>query len=133
MIMESIKTELNRNGNKRGMHPNSQNNLRPGPGRPRNELSLTNLAREELKKSCPYAPDKTWLQYLVERWLGHSVDNVTYFRELIERIEGKVLQPIGGENGEPIRYEINVKDAETKQFTDRIIKGDPVVSNISLS
>ena len=105
-----------------------------GQGRPRNELSLTNLAREKLNEVCPYDPEgKTWKEYLVERWLAHSLDNVTYFRELTERLEGKILQPIGGENGEPIKYELTVKDAETKDLTERIIKGGQVVSNISLS
>ena len=102
-------------------------------GRPPKMISLTSEMKGQLTQPCPYAPGKTWLQYLVERWLAHSLDNVTYFRELIERLEGKVLQPIGGENGEPIKYEISVKDNETKQLTDRIIKGGQVVSHISLS
>ena len=48
-------------------------------------------------------------------------------RGYIERAE------IGGIGGEPIRYEINAKDTETKQLTVRIIKGGPVVSHIGLS
>jgi len=48
-------------------------------------------------------------------------------RGYIERAE------IGGIGGEPIRYEINAKDNETRQLTTRIIKGGPVVSHISLS
>lgn len=48
-------------------------------------------------------------------------------RGYIERAE------VSGIGGEPIRYEINAKDSETKQLTVRIIKGSPVVSNIGLS
>ena len=63
-------------------------------GRPPKELCLTSLAREELAKPCPFAPNKTWAEYLVERWLGQCVAHSGYFRELIERLEGKVIQPI---------------------------------------
>ena len=129
MSNEPAKQAVNRDENGRFL-PGSTGNRN---GRPRNELSLTNLAREKLGEPCPYAPDKTWAQYLVDRWLGQAVENVTYFRELIERIEGKVLQPIGGQDGEPIKYEISVKDAETKQLTDRLIAGGSVVSHINLS
>lgn len=48
-------------------------------------------------------------------------------RGYIERAE------VSGIGGEPIRYEINAKDSETKQLTVRIIKGGPVVSHIGLS
>jgi len=48
-------------------------------------------------------------------------------RGFIERAE------VSGIGGEPIRYEINTKDSETKQLTVRIIKGGPVVSHIGLS
>lgn len=48
-------------------------------------------------------------------------------RGYIERAE------VSGIGGEPIRYEINAKDSETKQLTIRIIKGGPVVSHIGLS
>ena len=42
-------------------------------------------------------------------------------------------QEVTGEGGKPISYELTVKDAETKDLTERIIKGGSVVSNISLS
>jgi len=114
-MKSSIKTPT-----KRRMHPNSLANLEKGkqfqkgnklsPGRPRNELSLTNLAREKLDEVCLYDPEgRTWKEYLVDRWLAHALDNVTYFRELTERLEGKILQPIGGEDGKPIKVEIDYK------------------------
>ena len=127
---EPLKTEHNGRDDKGRFVPGNSY----GKGRPRNELSLTNLVREKLDEICPYdSQGRTWREYLVDRWLAHSIDNFPYFRELTERLEGKVLQPIGGENGEPIKYELNVKDTETKDLTERIIKGGSVVSNISLS
>lgn len=100
---------------KRGIHPNSLANLekrkkfqkgQPSAnpkGRPCNELSLTNIAREKLQEPCPYDPEgRTWAKYLVDRWFGQCGENVTYFRELIDRLEGKVTQPIGGEGGQAI-------------------------------
>lgn len=48
-------------------------------------------------------------------------------RGYIERAE------VSGIGGEPIRYEIDTKDSETKQLTVRLIKGGPVVSHIGLS
>ena len=48
-------------------------------------------------------------------------------RGYIERAE------VSGIGGEPIKYEINAKDSETKQLTIRIIKGNPMVSHIGLS
>ena len=42
-------------------------------------------------------------------------------------------QEVTGEGGKPISYELTVKDTETKDLTERIIKGGSVVSNISLS
>jgi hypothetical protein len=48
-------------------------------------------------------------------------------RGYIERAE------VSGIGGEPIRYEINAKDSETKDLTVRIIKGGSVVSHIGLS
>ena len=95
MMENQVKQENNERRDRRGTHPNSLANLRPNlNGRPPKDQCLTSIAREELAKSCPYAPDKTWAQYLVERWLGQCAGHSGYFRELIERLEGKVTQPI---------------------------------------
>jgi len=88
-------------------HPNSLANLhghqwKPGQsgnprGRPKGTRYITELAREKLGKPCPHAPEKTWAEYLVDRWLGQAVENAGYFKELMDRLEGKVTQPISGE------------------------------------
>jgi len=66
-------------------------------GRPKKMISLTSEMKAQLTEPCPYDPTKTWLQYLVTRWLGQAIDNAPYFRELIERLEGKVVQPVQAE------------------------------------
>ena len=108
------------------------NNANP-KGRPVKDCSITSLLKEELDKiPTGEKQGRTWRQLLVLAWLTGAMKNPVLFKELLERVEGKVLQPIGGQDGEPIKYEISVRDAETKQLTDRIISGQ-VVSHISLS
>lgn len=76
-------------------------------GRPKKVISLTSEMKAQLTEVCPYDPKgRTWLQYLVDRWLAQASDNATYFREVIERLEGKVTQPIGGKNGEPVTIRV---------------------------
>lgn len=110
----STKRELNRKGNRRGMNAASISNLRPGKGRPKRELSLTNCVRGKLLDPCPYAPDKTWLEYLAERWLGQAVENAGYFRELMDRLEGKVTQPIGGAGDGPVTIRVIYDDRDKR-------------------
>jgi len=143
----SQEKQLNKNGNRRGLNPNSLKNLThriakgetANPkGRPPKDVCLTSLVKEYMEQT-PTEIDgkpntKTWRELLAQAWILKSLkgDSVL-FKELLDRLEGKVTQPIAGENGEPIRYEISVRDAETRQLTDHIIKGGSVVANISLS
>ena len=66
MNNKPVKQDVSRDRNGRFLPGNTGN---PN-GRPRNELTLTNLAREKLGEECPFSPGKTWAQYLVDRWLG---------------------------------------------------------------
>lgn len=119
MTQTKNETKLNRNGNRRGMHPNSQNNIKNNknhPGRPKKEHSITNLIREMLDQEAQYiAPgalptDKTWRQLIARAILRKASDgDVSMIRELLDRLEGKVVQPVGGENGEPIKVEHDIK------------------------
>lgn len=110
--------------NKRG-NPNWIKGQSGNPnGRPKKMISLTSEMKAQLNEVCPYdAKGRTWLQYLVDRWLTQSVENATYFRELIERLEGKITQPIGGEGGQPIKMEIVVRSENTKKLLEEIAKG----------
>ncbi len=51
--------------------------------------------------------------------------NPVLFKELLDRLEGKVVQPIGGENGQPIKAEVNitVSSENSKTLTQEILKG----------
>ena len=91
----------------RGTHPNTQKALKehgfkPGRsgnpnGRPTNELSITNVCRDMLPQVCPFDSEgRTWAQYIAYRMMAQSIQNVNCLRELLERLEGKVTQPIEG-------------------------------------
>ena len=145
--MENIQNQLNCNGNRRGMSPNSRKNLETGRnkgGRPKDEDAISSILRKIGSTIPPYPKPngeketRTRREIACERLWDIAVHgepkqviSAMYF--ITERTEGKVLQPVGGENGEPIKYELTVKDTETKDLTERIIKGGSVVSNISLS
>jgi len=152
MAEESVEGQLNSNGNRRGMHPNSRKNLNPEngfkPGKsgnpkggPRKEQSITMLAREMLDQEAEerylhpsdYGKQMTWKQAIAKSLIVFAVKGEGWaLKELLERLEGKVTQPISGQDGGPIQYEINVKDQESAKLTERII-GGAMVSNIGLS
>ena len=66
-------------------------------GRPPKQFSLTSKVKEMLDNPCPYDGTMTWLEYLAEKWLNQAAENPTYFKELIERLEGKITQPLTAE------------------------------------
>ena len=109
------ESQSNRNGNRRGMHPNSRKNLKPGfhkgksgnaGGRPN---PLTSLIREMIDQDADYIAygalptDKTWKQLIARAILRKASDgDVSMVNTLLDRLEGKVVQPLGGEGGKPI-------------------------------
>jgi len=96
----------------REMHPKSLANLKPFPkgrsgnpkGRPPRELCLTEITRAQLSEPCPKDPSKTWAKYLSDRWLELATENPAMFRELMERLEGKVVFPIAAETPPEINF-----------------------------
>ena len=91
--------EFNRVGSRRGMSPNSQKNL--GKGRLGNNhavkaMSITRIQRGMLPLPCPYAFGKTWGEWLAERGLSLAGESAAYYRETLDRLEGKVTQPVEG-------------------------------------
>ena len=101
--MEKQDKKLNRSGNRRGLSLNSHKNIYKaletlkGNNHAKKELSITRIQREMLDKPFPYAPDKIWAEYLAERGMAMAAENATYYKELLDRLEGKVTQPIGGD------------------------------------
>jgi len=128
--MEANMTEqtVNRRGNRRGMNPKSRENLALGQfkkgevsnprGRPKNELSITNLTREMLTAPCPLdSKGRTWKEYIVDKWLELAAENPAYFRELIERIEGRTPLLVSQESR---NVTILVQDEETKHLIEHV-------------
>lgn len=127
MVNNSTGKELNKNGDRRGMSPSSRVNLdlgRKPNNRTQKDYSITRIIKEMLDEPAEErwleVEDKgkqfTWRQAIAKRILIESVrGNAKVTSELLDRVEGKVTQPIGGEGGQPIRHIIEVVDQETKQ------------------
>jgi len=109
-----------RKGIGKGNHPNSRaalkkHGFKPGQsgnpkGGPCKEHSITHKQREMLPLPCPYSKKgETWLEWLADRGMALAGENPAYYRELMDRLEGKVTQPIGGEDGGPIEVSIDYK------------------------
>jgi hypothetical protein len=65
--------------------------------------------------------DKTWAQLVALGMLLKSVKgDASMAREIIDRLEGKVAQPIAGANGEPIALNIVVSSQSAKGTLDSI-------------
>ena len=94
-------------------------------GRPRKDCSITSLLKGEIDK-VPLGEKKgrTWRQLLVLAWLTGAMKSAVLFKELLDRLEGKVSQPIEGvADGEPIKHVIEVYDKETKKELTEFLKG----------
>ena len=109
--MNKPNEQLNRNGNKRGMSPNSRKNLengRKGNNHANKDYSITRIVKEMIDEPAEerfldvHDKDKklTWRQAIALRILRDGVTGK--YNELLDRLEGKVLQPIGGEGGGPV-------------------------------
>ena len=113
---------------KRGEHPNSRRNLEQGQfkkgqsgnplGRPQKELSITSILRDQLGEPCPYAPGKTWVEWLARRALELAGENPAYYRELLDRVEGKVSQLGASLIQQDRTVNICVIDEETKYLVE---------------
>ena len=77
-------------------------------GRPKKDMSLTSLLKKYLEEVPNVMVDnqpntRTWRELIVQAWLfGSYRGNATLFKELLERLEGKVAQPLTGGEGEPL-------------------------------
>ena len=114
--MDNSNEQLNNKSDRRGIHPNSLKNLETGrqkgwkkghSGNP-NGQSLTSLVKKLLNEIPNVAIDKkvntkSWRELIVQAWLvGSYKGNATLFKELLERVEGKVAQPLTGADGAPL-------------------------------
>ena len=100
------------------MSPNSQKNLgmgRKGNNHARKDYSITRIVKEMLDQPAAErwmeVEDKgknlTWRQAIAKRILIEAVrGNARVTGELLDRLEGKVIQPVGGEGGGPVAIKV---------------------------
>ncbi len=99
-------------------------------GRPRKDVSLTSLLKLEIEKHPEINGIKSkysWRQLLVKAWLSLSLKNPVMFKELLDRLEGHVPQPLVGANNGPIRTEsvnIQVVSETSRELTQQILEGN---------
>ena len=102
-------------------------------GRPKKTACLTSLLVDELKKKPKLkdgqgkANDKTWAQLLAEALPAAAYKallkgDIKPYALILERVEGKVTQPISGEGGGPIPLNIIVKNKEDKEALEAAAK-----------
>ncbi len=105
--------KLNKIGDTRGMHPNSLVNLekrvswQPGESGNPTGYSITQRFRQMMLEKCPFdSKQRTWLESLSEAGLRQALTQPIALREILDRLEGKVTQPITGEDGGPILVDL---------------------------
>ena len=117
--------KLNRFGDGRGMSPTSRKNLEKGRKTNRNNAngySVTRKIREILELESDYilpgapAGERTWGDLVA--WsivIGAVRGDARKQAELLDRVDGKVTIPIGGEGGQPIQVTVieKIKDYGT--------------------
>lgn len=85
------------------VNPKSLENLKQnqvkgaGPGRPKGSVSIVTA----LKKYLADNPDK--VEEMVRVWVEQSLENHGYANLITDRVDGKLVQPVSGENGQPIQ------------------------------
>jgi len=104
--------ELNSKGNKRGMSPQSRKNLTiNGNNHASKDYSITSMLKSMADDPAPErwleVEDKgkglTYRQAAAKRiWIDVIRGNAKLTGELLDRLEGKVSQPIGGDKGNPL-------------------------------
>jgi len=124
----SEQTQLNKNGKRQGMHPNSRKNLdkgRVGNNHANKDFSITRIQRGMMGELCPYAKDPTWTwaYALAEAGMKDALTEERTRENLKDRIEGKITQPIGGDSEHPV-YIINVPSEQGKQNVKRVMSGE---------
>ena len=133
MVQKEHETKLNTRGNRRGMTPNSRKNLekgREGNNHAQKDYSVTRIVKELIDELAEERfldiNDKgkglTWRQAIALRMLRDGVGGK--YSELLERLEGKVTQPIGGEGGKDLIFNITVSGEQAKDMVSRVLAGE---------
>ena len=111
MVNSSKQKKISGRGkdkNGRKMHPNSLKNLRTHPWKPGQsgnpeESSITFRQKMMMLEACPFdAQGRPWLEALAEGGMRQALTTPVALSNLQDRHEGKVTQPISGDNENPI-------------------------------
>jgi len=76
-----------------------------------------------LLEPCPYKKGVTWLEWLAERGLALAGENATYYKELLDRLEGKVLQQQEISSLD-VGITVVVSGEQARDMVERVIKGE---------
>ncbi len=108
-MAKSTDEKLNRNGEAQGMHPNSRKNLdrgRKGNNHADKDYSITRILKEMADDPAPerwlevedQGKGLTYRQAAARRiWIDAIRGNAKITGELLDRLEGKVTQPVANE------------------------------------
>jgi len=128
--MTRTKNELNRNGDERGMSPESRKNLELGRKtnhRAQKDISITRIQEEMLDQLCPYAEDPTWTwaRTIAVAGLREALTDEKARENLKDRVEGKVALPIQpvGKNGAIPTFLLVMSDGSkrtAKELADKV-------------
>lgn len=98
-----LQKQVNKNGDGRGMHPNSLLNLKNGKatqwpkgqsGNP-NGYTITARQKQKMSEDCPFdALGRTWLESLAEGGMRQALTIPVALSNLQDRTEGKVTQQL---------------------------------------
>lgn len=88
-------------------------------GRPKKDVNLTSLMKELLPEKAEYiAPgstpdDKTWRQVIIKAlFVKAAKGDIKAIELVLERTEGKITQPIGGDEDKPIVLKVVYDDRD---------------------
>ena len=100
-------------------------------GRPRKDCSITSLAKEMLDQPADERflsesdYGKTWRQAIAKALLVGALRlNPGIMKELLDRLEGKPVQLIGGEVGGAITLRVVYEDRNKDRTSDNAAKGE---------
>jgi len=100
-------------------------------GRPRKDYSITSLAKEMLDQPAderflsPSDYGKTWRQAIAKALLVGALNlNTGIMKELLDRLEGRPVQLIGGEKGGAIILRVVYEDRNKDRTSDNAAKGE---------
>ena len=115
-------------GNKLGQHRWKKGESGNPNGRPKGSLCLTTLLKKELEKLSD-DEELTWAQRIakaippatVNALSGKGDSRLVEF--IFERIDGKVVLPVGGPDGGPIAMTVVVTSPKAKELVKKTMEG----------